>query len=342
MKKEQYKISVIVAVYNTEQYLEQCIDSILLQSYKDIELILVDDGSTDNSPAICDRYANEEDRVKVIHKKNEGPTFACVAGMAAAKGDYYMFVDSDDYVDTCMLMEMSKHLRGIEGEVVCCNHMVEKLRETLPAACAAAPGIYTGDRLQKEIKDRLFGYEERVVTASRCMKLCEKSIFEGNEKYYDPSVRLGDDSHMMYPALLNSRRVVIMKEAYFYHYRYVEDSIVHKYDRTAFDSVNVWYRSMERVIADKRTVNGEQRLRREYCYMLLYVMKNELRNPEKDYVQKIQKIFYDKAVRDCILNTRITVSTRANQLLYLGMRYPDKALLHLLRFILKTHDKKGK
>ncbi len=73
MEKKQYKISVIVPVYNTEQYLEQCIDSIILQSYKNIELILADDGSTDNSAAICDRYAGQDDRIRVIHKKNEGP-----------------------------------------------------------------------------------------------------------------------------------------------------------------------------------------------------------------------------------------------------------------------------
>ncbi len=341
MEKKQYKISVIVAVYNAEQYLEQCIDSIILQSYKNIELILVDDGSTDNSAAICDRYADQDDRIRVIHKKNEGPTMTCVAGMEAAKGKYFMFVDSDDYVDVKMLEEMSRHLNGTKGEVVCCNHILEKQHKTMPVAALAKPGVYEGQRLQKEIKDKLFGSENRLIPTSRCMKLCERSIFEGNEKYYDPSVRMGEDFHMMVPALLNSRRIVIMKDAYFYHYRYVGDSMVHKYDEAAMKGLNALYRSLQRVAEDKKVPNGKQMADREYCYMLMYVMKNELRNPDKDYAVKIRKIFCDQKLRECIWNTPVTVKSRASQLLYLGMRYPEKALLRILRLIIKMYDKKS-
>lgn len=342
MKQNFYKISVIIPVYNKEQYLEQCIDSVILQTYKNIELILVDDASTDESAAICDRYASQDGRIKVIHKENGGPTSACVAGMAAAKGDYYMFIDCDDYVDTQMLQEMSKRLNGSKGEIVCCGHILEKQKSTVKVADSAGPGVYEGERLRREIKDRLLGNEKRLITMSRCMKLCEKSIFEGNEKYYDMSVRLGDDFHLMYPALLNCKRLVMMKDAYFYHYRYVEDSIVHGYDKKAIDSVNAWYRSVKKVVEDKKTADGEKKLAREYCYMLIYVMKNELRNPGKDYVSRIQSIFCEKSVRDRILNTPLSVTERSSQLIYLGMRYPDKLLIKILRFIIRRYDKKGR
>ena len=92
------KVSVIVPVYNKEKYLKECIDSILGQDYRQIELILVDDASTDGSGAICDHYASKEN-VKVIHQENGGPTAACVRGMQEAQGAYFMFVDSDDYID---------------------------------------------------------------------------------------------------------------------------------------------------------------------------------------------------------------------------------------------------
>ncbi len=341
MEKKQYKISVIVPVYNTEQYLEQCIDSIILQSYKNIELILADDGSTDNSAAICDRYAGQDDRIRVIHKKNEGPTMACAAGIKIAKGRYFMFVDSDDYLDVKTLEQMSRHLNGTKGEVVCCNHILEKQRATIQVSAQAKPGVYEGQRLQKEIKDKLFGNEERLITASRCMKLCERSIFDGNEKYYDPSVRMGDDLHMMFPALLNSQRIVIMKDAFYYHYRYVENSLVHKYDEAAMENLNAWYRSLQRVAEDKKVPDGKKMADREYCYMLIYVMKNELRNPDKDYVSKIREIFCDQKLRERIWNTPITVKARSSQLLYLGMRYPEKALLRILRFIIKMYDRKS-
>lgn len=96
------KISVIVPIYNVEQYLNRCIDSVLNQTYADLEVILVDDGSPDNCPAICDDYAGLDARVKVIHKKNGGLSSARNAGLEIAQGDYIAFVDSDDWIDLGM------------------------------------------------------------------------------------------------------------------------------------------------------------------------------------------------------------------------------------------------
>ena len=92
------KISVIVPIYNVEQYLYQCIDSIIAQTYTNLEIILVDDGSTDSSGEICDKYASVDCRIVVIHKKNGGLSEARNAGINVATGDYIGFVDSDDYI----------------------------------------------------------------------------------------------------------------------------------------------------------------------------------------------------------------------------------------------------
>lgn len=92
-------LSVIVPVYNVEQYLARCIDSILQQSYRNLELILVDDGANDSSGAICDQYAQKDPRVNVIHKENGGLSSARNAGLDAAKGEYVGFVDSDDWIE---------------------------------------------------------------------------------------------------------------------------------------------------------------------------------------------------------------------------------------------------
>ena len=95
-------ISVIVPVYNVESYLEKCIESIQNQSYKSLEIILVNDGSTDSSGDICDKYAAHDKRIKVIHKKNGGLSSARNAGLEVANGDYIAFVDSDDYIEITM------------------------------------------------------------------------------------------------------------------------------------------------------------------------------------------------------------------------------------------------
>lgn len=342
MPNLKYKISVIVPVYNKKDYLDECIESILSQTYGNLELILVDDESTDGSGAICDKYADADGRVKVIHQKNGGPTAAVVSGMREAVGDYYTFVDSDDYVSIDMLESMSKCLIGKKGEIVCCNHVLEKRRETVPVIQPLPPGIYEGAKLDEEIKDKLMGQENRIIPMSRCMKLCEKSVFAGNEQYYDTRLRMGDDFNLIYPALLAAGRVVIMEEALFYHYRYVEDSIVHGYDPNNAASIIRWYEAILRIVRDRQVPDGEMKLNREYCYMMLYVMKNELRNPAKDYIQKIQDIFTKPEVRDKIVGTKLSVRNKSNVLLYLGMRYPNKALLRILRIIVRWHDNSGK
>lgn len=108
------KFSVIVPVYNVQDYLEQCIKSIALQSYTNFEMIVIDDGSTDQSGKICDEMAEQFRMIRVIHQKNAGLSAARNAGMAVATGDYILFVDSDDYIDLCAL-EMFSKLIGDEG-----------------------------------------------------------------------------------------------------------------------------------------------------------------------------------------------------------------------------------
>lgn len=342
MKKANPTISVIVPVYNKAAYLRECVDSILGQTYRHIEVILVDDESTDDSGAICDEYGRKDVRVLVIHQKNGGPTAACAAGMRQASGDCYMFVDSDDYLEPETLSEMADRLTGRPGEIVCCNHVVEKRRGTEYVRSGVEPGVYEGEKLQKQIKAGLIGREKKVIPLSRCMKLCEKSVFEGNEIYYDYSLRFGDDTNLMYPAMLAGKRVVIMKDAFYYHYRYVEDSLVHKYDENLFAGVERLVEVLMRTAEDKKAPGAAAAVAREHCYMLLYVMKNELRGPGKDYRKRIQRIFGDERIKELVLHTPISVTERSGQLLYVGMQYPGGVLLRVLRLILKVYDRKGK
>lgn len=109
------KVSVVVPVYNREKYLRQCVNSIVSQTLKEIEIILVDDGSTDSSPAICDEYAARDSRVKVIHKQNAGMGAAYNTGMAAAKGEYIGFVEADDWIEPEMYKEL--YYKAVEEDV---------------------------------------------------------------------------------------------------------------------------------------------------------------------------------------------------------------------------------
>lgn len=114
-------ISVIVPIYNVEKYLTKCIESIINQTYKNLEIILVDDGSPDNCPIICDEYAKKDSRIKVIHKKNGGLSDARNVGLNIAAGEYIMFIDSDDFVEIDMMESMMNNMINSNVDLVVCN-----------------------------------------------------------------------------------------------------------------------------------------------------------------------------------------------------------------------------
>jgi glycosyltransferase involved in cell wall biosynthesis len=124
-------VSVIIPVYNTEKYIRQCVDSVINQTYKNLEIILVDDGSTDNSTQICDCYAARDERVSVIHKENGGVASARNAGIKRINGDYFTFVDSDDYLLSAFTEKLLSVLLNSGSDIACCNFVYDKNSKTI-------------------------------------------------------------------------------------------------------------------------------------------------------------------------------------------------------------------
>lgn len=116
------KVSIIVPVYNVEKYLDRCMQSLLGQTLKDIEIIMVDDGSPDNCPKMCDEYAQKDERIKVVHKRNAGLGYARNSGLEIATGEYVAFVDSDDYVDRDAYQIMCDEAIRTGADYVCCGY----------------------------------------------------------------------------------------------------------------------------------------------------------------------------------------------------------------------------
>ena len=121
-RKDRPEISVIVPIYRVERFLPRCIDSILKKTFRNIEVILVDDGSDDGCPAICDAAAEKDARVRVIHQKNQGLSAARNAGIDAVQGSYIAFADSDDYMEPSMLEMMLEQMKKDGSELAVCNY----------------------------------------------------------------------------------------------------------------------------------------------------------------------------------------------------------------------------
>ena len=169
-------ISVIVPIYNVEQYLEQCLDSIISQTYSQLEIILVDDGSTDSSGQICDKYARKDERIVVIHKTNGGLSDARNAGISVATGEYISFIDSDDYIATDMYNKMIKICEQNHCDIVVCardnfdedgNHkvMFQAKKQTIYTSEEAIEEILLNRNMDSAAWDKL--YHKKLFTEIR-------------------------------------------------------------------------------------------------------------------------------------------------------------------------------
>lgn len=208
-------ISVIVPIYNVEKYLHRCVDSILKQTYGDLEIILVDDGSTDNCGKICDEYAKKDRRIKVIHKENGGQSSARNVGLDYATGEYVSFIDSDDFIHPQMLEMLYKAVTDFDVEMACCDFFRIKHKKDFDNI------IYKSSELAYEIlsRDEIFAnYHDRYLKKlqeSVCNKLIRREMFDGL-KFCERMIY--EDEHiLMYIVNKIKRCAIINAKLYYYN-----------------------------------------------------------------------------------------------------------------------------
>lgn len=322
-KISEKTVSIIVPVYNAQNFLKKCVDSILTQTFHRLEVILVDDGAQDDSPRMCDAYTKQDSRVKVIHKPNGGLVCAWMAGVERSSGEYLMFVDSDDWIDVCMVEELVKGASGEMGEIVCCNFVIERPNGKEECRHELAPGVYEGKRLETEVKTELLGNERRTVSMSRCMKLFSRELITDNLQFCNPELRMGEDVIIVLSALCDCRRLVILKDALYYHYFYNPASMVHKYDPKMAEGIRELNRTIRIILEAKKVENGKTQQERESIYLTMLSVKNELRGGKKGYAGRIAELCRREHVGDSLKRYDIRAQERANRMMLWIMKRPD-------------------
>lgn len=204
-------ISVIVPVYNVEAFLPRCVDSILAQTYENLEIILVDDGSPDGCGTICDGYAAKDNRVKVIHKENGGLSSARNAGLEAATGEYIAFVDSDDWIELEMYGHMLSLLDKYEAKLVCAGRydVDEKTGTKTVGLCPKKEEVVSGE----EMAGRIFLWAG--CDSSACDKLYHHSLLEG---FRYPEGKVCEDVPVTYRIVLKAGRAVLCDRPFYNYY----------------------------------------------------------------------------------------------------------------------------
>ena len=203
-------ISVIVPVYNMEKYLERCVDSILCQTYKELEIILVDDGSTDASPGMCDEYAKKDARIKVVHKENGGLSDARNAGLGVAVGDYIGYVDSDDWIEDDMYERMYKACVENGAQLCACRYFCEFADRTLSGGSGRAIPLLREELL----KIYIGGHDDYIIYNSVWSKLFKRELVDG-VKF--PKGRNSEDIMYTTRAFCTLKRAVYI-DTCLYHY----------------------------------------------------------------------------------------------------------------------------
>lgn len=212
-------ISVIVPVYNTAPYLRQCVDSLLNQTYKNIEVFLVDDGSTDNSGKICDEYANTDARVTVIHQENQGVSAARNAAIKCIQGSWICFIDSDDWIESTMLEKLLELANKTHADIVACDLFDEKKDCTCYRNYWNVPSKNT--ELIFEGKERFFyGFAYSPVLWNKLIK-----VDLIHDIWFSTKCRYGEDSLFLSDVMIRTKRVCCSGEP-LYHYRSVREGNV--------------------------------------------------------------------------------------------------------------------
>lgn len=287
------KISVIIPVYNTEQYLKDCVDSIINQSYQNFELILVDDGSTDSSPQICDNYAAKDSRITVIHTPNRRLSAARKKGLENSTGEYIMHVDSDDWLDLntlekCMNV-VQKHPKigcvvfsfvkeyGDKSQVM---HVFDGDRE-----------FFEAQKIQKCFYRRLFGlsneelnHPERLENlGTSWMKMCRRDLAEQGKFVDNQKVGSSEDGIYNIYALKRCESAVYIDEP-LYHYRKVKGSLSDVYRPKLIKQWKCLFDMIQNFIDDEKLPEEfQEAFNNRIALSIIAIGLNELCNPETDF-----------------------------------------------------------
>ena len=284
-ENEEHLISVIVPVYNVEMYLTECVNSIQQQTYKNLEIILVDDGSTDSSGELCDSFSRSDHRIKVIHKENGGLVSAWQCGTRAALGEYVVYVDSDDWIEQNHILLLVDVLKKWNSDIISSPlHVIGNGKDFFVRGKIAC-GHYDYEAIKKDIFPQLLhanDFSQMGIPWSRCAKLIRKKIVMDNLVYSYEKATFEEDLNIMFPVFQDAKNISIIDvDGGHYCYRFRDNSMIHSYNKEMYHNINEIYRRLFNCIHDKSNTNVFRvQLYEEYMHAIARAVVNELNNPK--------------------------------------------------------------
>ena len=310
------KFSVIVPIYKVEEYLCECVDSVLNQTYTDFELILVDDGSPDNCGKICDAYARDDNRIKVIHKENGGLVSARQAGIEASCGDYIVNVDADDYIDKDMLKNSMDIINKHSPDVIYfAMTNFNSHKEWLFDECVAE-GFYDEDAIKEKIypcilmNDRMKNINYLIT-----VKVAKKELIKPIQLSVSKTINLGEDLPCSAPLLSSAKSIYVSRLA-MYNYRHRDTSISKRFKSSWFDNIYECAKRVEKMCSDVPDI--EEQINRYLMFItfaILNIIADTKAYEQVDEVErKIKEFGFDERFKTVSFNN-ITPKSRISYIL---------------------------
>ena len=238
-----FKLSIIVPIFNGEEYLYRCIDSILSQRYADFELILVDDGSTDNSLSICNEYTEKDSRVIVHHKENEGLVAARKTGVSLAKGEYIGFVDCDDYIDGDMYLALMDAAKKDNSDIVTGGIIIDSVSGSKVECSKLDCGYYDEKAIKNQIIPRMLihsGFVRYGIIPGVVTKVFKRNVLEKALPNVSDKLTIGEDVAITAYSMMEAKSLSIIGNAG-YHYIQTAGSMIRAYNPKRLEKISDLY-----------------------------------------------------------------------------------------------------
>lgn len=327
-------ISIIVPIYNVEKYLKKCVNSILNQTYKNLEVILVDDGSPDRCPEICDDFAFQDKRVKVIHKENGGLISARQAGLRAASGEYIGFVDGDDWIEPDMYMNFYDSVVKYSPDIVVSEFIFDYETEKVKSSQNLTKPFFSKQEMINEIYPSMLfkpPYYNFGIYPCCWAKLYKKELLEKCLFKVTPKIKIGEDSAFTYPCLIQANSLAYV-DKYGYHYMNNPDSMTGSYDSNMENTILIPYNILKKAFSENN-YNFSSSLNYYLFYLLEFIIRNEASSRNKKTKKEIKKtlkaFICNKEIASSMKNIKFSALPLRKKLILVLILLKNTELLYL-------------
>lgn len=329
-------VSVIIPLYNAEKTIGRCLQSVMNQSYENLEIILADDGSTDESVAICREYGRTDSRIRILQQSNSGPGVARNLGIDGSNGAYIAFVDSDDYIEPDMIEKMLKAIQDSGAEIAVCGFYLEKPgKEPSPHTFHIPSGVYEGESWLKIARRLLSDNSPTRIPPYSWLRMIQKSVLEHPRLRYTSGIIRSEDYLFLSELNFRVNKAVLLLDQPLYHYVENEGSITHRYVEGYWDMVKKIHRVLSARLPKEAPV--QEKLNVMVIQRALIAFHNSAMSGKSAVVEReIGAVLSDPVFLSAIRSLGIRNGVREFRFFYMMV------LLHMKRSIIRHFKKEIK